>query len=278
MRGLFRFVWQMVFCSHMHITKKQWTVAGIGFFVVVLTAFGYFNFAKAPAPAISNTATSTVPSTTNASTTEQASVTSGPFPINKKDTIASWNFKGAYTGNDTFIAKANADIVLLKGLLGKGQYDDYDLYIGMGNDYVLLGDGKSAYQNYNRAINIHPKKGLAYANVGHLMIQLGAYATAADAYATATAVEPWVLEYHIERLTYLTRQFPTDNTRIATAFADAEKQFGDTAPILAIKAEWLTGLKRYADAITTWERAKLLSPGKDTSAIDTEIARLKTKL
>jgi tetratricopeptide (TPR) repeat protein len=199
------------------------------------------------------------------------------FPINPKDSIRSWTFKGAYTGNDTLITQANADMAHLVSLMGKGEFDDYDLYIGIGNDYNLEGNGKAAYDAYNRAITIHTDKGLAYANLGHLMDEIGAPYTAADAYAAAVKAEPGQLEYHIDRVTYLTRQFPEDQTQLLAAFTDASAQFGDTAPILAIEARWLTGLGRYADAIAAWQRAKLLSPGKDTTAIDTEIARLKAK-
>jgi tetratricopeptide (TPR) repeat protein len=199
------------------------------------------------------------------------------FPINPQDQIAAWDFKGAYTDNETLTTQANADMAHLVSLLGKGEFDDYDLYIGIGNDYNLEGNGKAAYDNYDRAAAIHPDKGLAYANLGHLMDELGAPYTAADAYAAAVKAEPTQLEYHIDRLTYLTRQFPEDKERLLAAFTDASDQFGDTAPILAIEAGWLTGLGRYTDAIAAWQRAKLLSPGKDTSAIDTEIARLKAK-
>jgi tetratricopeptide (TPR) repeat protein len=199
------------------------------------------------------------------------------FPINTQDKIASWTFKGAYSGNDTLMQQAAADVAHLKSLLGKGEFDDYDLHIGLGNDANLMGDGKTSYGEYNRAVAIHPTKGLAYANLGHLMDELGAPYTAADAYSKAVAVEPGQLEYHIERLTYLTGQFPQDSSRLLAAFTDASTQFGDTAPVLAIEARWLTSLGRYADAITAWQRTKLLSPGQDTSAIDREIARLKSK-
>ena len=234
----------------MQITKKQWITVGVVLVVAVAAVIGWKHYHTVPVPA---------------------------FPINVADTISSWSFKGAYTGNDTLVAQANADITHLKSLLGKGQYDDYDLYIGIGNDDNLLGDGKGAYDNYNQSIAIHPTKGLAYLNVGHLMDEMGAYHTAADAYAKAVAVEPGMLQYHIQRLDFLTRQFPTDSTLLLTAFTDASNQFGDTASILTIEAQWLTGQKRYADAIAAWQRAKLLSPGKDTSAIDAEITRLKAK-
>ncbi len=86
-----------------------------------------------------------------------------------------------------------------------------------------------------------------------------------------------MLEYHLERLTYLTQQFPKDTSLIIAALADATKQFGDNASVLTIKAQWLTSQGRYADAIKAWQTVKMLSPGKDTSAIDTEIARLQAK-
>ena len=141
--------------------------------------------------------------------------------------------------------------------------------------YVLLGNGTGAYQDYNRAIAIHPKKGLAYTNLAHLMDVLGAYDTAADAYAKATTVEPGILEYHIERLDYLTQQFPKDTARIEAAITDAYAAFGDIASILVIEARWLAGQGRYADAIAAYKQAEVLSPGQDNSAIAAAIARLQ---
>ncbi len=268
----------VVFCAHMQITNRHWAAAGIGFVVAIGAFFAWSYRAQAPSP--TGTSDATASSTDNsapAATTTPAVTYTGPFPINKADTIASWDFKGAYADSDTLIAQANADITHLTGLIGKGQYDDYDLYNGIANDYVSLGNGKTAYQYYNRSIQIHPAKGLAYANLAHLMDQLGAYYTAADAYAKATTVDAGMLEYHIERLTYLTRQFPADTARITAALTASTNQFGDIAQILTIEAKWLSGQGRYADAITAWERVKLLSPGRDTTAIDAEIARLKAK-
>jgi tetratricopeptide (TPR) repeat protein len=227
---------------------KQWIVSGLG--VLIVAVAGWFLYAHFYTPA---------------------------FPINPQDSIASWTFKGAYTGNGTLVAQATADIEHLETLLGTGEYDDYDLYIGIGNDNNLLGNGKAAYDSYNRAAAIHTNKGLAYANIAHLMEELGAFYTAADAYERAVAAESRQLGYHLERLSYLTRQFPTDSARLLDAFTDASTEFGDTTQTLSIEAEWLTGLGRYADAITAWERAKLISPRADTSAIDAEIARLKAK-
>ena len=278
----------VVSSADMEITKKHWIGAVVALGIAVLVVWGLVHYMKilvATSPSeMSGIATTTTGSQMGTSTDKEAPVTNAvtpknikPFPINPTDIIASWDFKGAYASNTTLIAQANADIAKLTGLLGKGEYDDYDLYDGIANDYAALGNGTLAYQDYNRAIAIHPTKGLAYANLARFMDGLGAHYTAADAYAKAVAVQPSWLEYHLDRLTYLTRQFPNDNVRITAALADASKQFGDTAPVLAIEAQWLTGLGRYADAIKAWQTVKTLSPGKDTTSIDAEIARLQAK-
>lgn len=265
----------------MQITNKHWVVAGAAFIIAVIGVLLYS--AKVPVPAsptggLGTASTTTSTTTTTVPVTEPAVTGNWPFPVNAADNIVSWSFKGAYLGNDALVQQTTADIAHLTGLLGKGEFADYDLYDGIANDYTSIGDGTAAYQNYNRAIAIHPKNvGLAYANLAHLMDQLGAYHTAADAYKKAVNAEPGMLEYHIERLTYLTRQFPSDNALITAALSDVSKQFGDTAQILTIEAQWLTAQKRYSDAIKAWETVKMLSPGKDTSAIDAEIIRLRAK-
>jgi len=272
----------VVFFSHMQITNKEWIVAGVGIVAVVLVVFGLVRYAKAPAPSGTPdfTASSTTPSgiTTvpNVGTTTPIAAFQS-FPINVVDTIASWSFKGAYSGNDTLVAQANADIAKLAGMVGGGEYDDYDFYNGIANDYASLGKGALAYQYYNRSIRVHPNKGLAYANLAHLFDELGAYRTAADAYRKAVEAEPGMLEYHLERLTYLTRQFSKDNALILAALTDASKQFGDNASILAIEAEWLESQGRYADAIKAWQTVKMLSPASRASAIDAQIARDQAK-
>jgi len=206
----------------MQITKKQWLVAGV---VVVLIVGGLWymqsrtRVVESPITASSTPESSTSVSPEPAASSTPASVKPAPltitkFPINPADTITTWSFKGAYTGNDALIKKANDDIALLTSLIGKGQYDDYDLYLGIANDEVYMGDGAGAYQNYNHSIAIHPNKGLAYANLGHLMDELGAYHTAADAYAKAVAVEPTQAQYRTAQLDFLTARFPEEAARL----------------------------------------------------------------
>lgn len=199
------------------------------------------------------------------------------FPISPADSISSWSFKGTYSGNAALTKKANADIAKLRGQLGDGKYDDYDLYLGMGNDESLLGDGKVAYDYYNRAIALHSDKGLAYVNLAHLMSDLGAYHTAANAFTKAVAVEPGVLQYQIQRLTFLTNRFATDTPMVTTALNDVYKQFGYTEPTLVIKAQWLEGQGKYTDAVDALKIALQLAPPQDRPAIQAEMTRDRAK-
>jgi hypothetical protein len=131
------------------------------------------------------------------------------FTLNAKDKISSWQFKGTYLGNDTLVAKAKADIAHLESLLGKGEYKDYDLYTGIGNDYTYLGEGGKAYEAYQKAFNLEPERAIVYMNIGNLMEYLRAYHTAKDAYARAVAVEPGMLQYQRAQADFLERQLPT---------------------------------------------------------------------
>lgn len=276
------FVFVVYSSCMMEMKKKYWVSGGVG--VLLVTALIWFLApAKTQAPSVTPIASSTVPVATVPVAPKATStpVVFTTFPINSADNLTSWNFTGAYSGNPSLIAQATADSEHLKSLIAAGgspDYDTYDLYLGIGNDASLVGDGKTAYQNYNKAIAIHPKKGLGYTNMGHLMEQLGAYHTAADAYARAVAVEPAMLEYHLERLTFLKTHFGTNNAMMLAAFTDSSNQFGDVAQVLTIEAQWLTDQERYADAIAAWQRVELLSFGRATSTIDAEIARLQAKL
>lgn len=208
------------------MTKKQWRIIGVLIAIVALASVYYFKINESvPPPSSAGTLDFTPATTKNASTTsdtvptqdkvvKMVAPTTEPFPINTADKITSWSFKGVYDGNETLIAKANVDITLLTGLLGKGKYDNYDLYNGIANDYGFLGDGTQAYLYYNRAIQIHPQKGLAYMNLAHLMDQLGAYHTAADAYAKAVAVQPSIDQFRNAQLDFLTAHFPDEAAKL----------------------------------------------------------------
>lgn len=269
----------------MSFLKKYWISILVGAGLALFGFFGFSRGVKAPVPPSPRPVATSTPSVVSTTTTPASQPTAvstssaiKSFPINTADKVKIGDFKGSYTGSETLIKQANADIKNLTSLLGKKKYDDYSLYNGIANDYSSLGKGELAYKNYNRSIRIHPNKGLAYVNLAHLMDQLGAYYTAADAYAKAVHVEPSVVDYHVARLTFLTRQFPKDTVQIKAALADSNKQFGDIAQVVMVEAQWLSSEGRYADAIAAWKRVKLISPGRDMTAVNAEIARLQNKL
>lgn len=112
------------------------------------------------------------------------------YPIEKSDHISTWTWKGVYKDGAQKEADVEAEIDRIKGLLGKKEVSDYDLYVGIASQYELIGEGKLAYTYLSKAIEMDPKRGLAYMNMGHLMEEMGAYATAHTAYDAAVAAEP----------------------------------------------------------------------------------------
>jgi len=185
----------VVFFSYMQITNRHWAAAGIGFVVAIGVFFLWSYRAKAPAPALPEPGTETASSTEAAASSKPdagtPSAAPAAFGVDASDTIASWDFKGAYTGNAEFAAKANAEIARLAALLGTGTYTDYTLYVSIANQYDLQGDGKNEFIYLQKALALDSDKtGLAWHNAGQLFARLGAYRTARTAFERAALAEP----------------------------------------------------------------------------------------
>ena len=112
-----------------------------------------------------------------------------PYPLASGDSVTTWSFKGALADGGKGETATKEEILKLKGLLGKST-NDYEVLVGIASQFVLLGDGKSAYLYLSKAVESNPQKGLAYFNMGHLMEQLGAVETARSAYTQAVEAEP----------------------------------------------------------------------------------------
>jgi len=113
-----------------------------------------------------------------------------PFPIVATDNISSWDFKGAYTGNQELEQKAFSEISRIKSLFRKSDYSDYELYVSIANQYELLGDGTKEYKFLGMALlEDSTEAGLAWFNMGRLMEKLGAYNTAKVAYERAVEAQ-----------------------------------------------------------------------------------------
>ena len=159
--------------------------------------------------------------------------------IAKGDNIISWNFKGAYTDRPDLVTKAEAEIKRLSGLIGTGTYSNTILYIGIANQYDLLGDGKHEYEYLSYAIEADKgTTGLPWHNLGVLMERLGALQTARTAYEKATLIQPELKQWHYAYFSFLTARMANNTTDIEKEFAAANKSIGQDPEILQLYSEW----------------------------------------
>lgn len=208
--------------------------------------------------------------------------TSHPLPLEEGDAISSWDWQGTYEDSGDLEKRAKDEIVRLEALLGgdqSGKNDDptdYILYVEIGNQYQLLGDGKAAYDYLGRALKIDSEKtGLAWRNLGALMEKLGAFNTARIAYAHAVEAQSQIVEYHVARITFLMKNFPQDTAVIEAAFDEAGADLGGNTPeILQLKAQWYESTSRVNEAIRMLQEMEKLMGGNDPTARG-EIARLR---
>jgi tetratricopeptide (TPR) repeat protein len=164
--------------------------------------------------------------------------TANPLPIVAGDDIASWSFAGAYSDNQELIAKADAEIKRLQGLIGKGTYSDVAILVGIANQYDLVGDGKREYEYLGTAVNSSTENGLPWHNLGVLMEKLGAFKTARIAYEKSVLALPRLDSYQYSYIEFLITRMKDDSDSIEKAFSDAEKNIGQTQYLAELRAEW----------------------------------------
>lgn len=198
------------------------------------------------------------------------------FVIEEK--IENWQFKGVYSGNSELEKKAHAGIERLNGMFGTEGNTDYILYVSIAGQYELLGDGAKEYEYLLRALAEDSKTtGLAWYNLGTLLVRLGAFESARIAYSRAVAAQPSFDQYQTRYLEFLTQQFPKDDTAIEKAFADASVASDGSSTVLQIRARWLEGAGRIQEAMAEWRKIRDLSPAS-APAVNIELRRLKGEL
>lgn len=132
------------------------------------------------------------------------------IPIAEGDSVSSWNYRSAYTGNLELETRAHTEIARLKKLFGSKEYTDYILYVSIANQYGLLGDGVQELEYLEKALAIESEvTGLAWHNAGQLFARLGAYNTARMALEKAAAAQP-ITQYQRALVDFLTEHFPGD--------------------------------------------------------------------
>lgn len=143
-----------------------------------------------------------------------------PFPLVSGERIASWELEGSHKDGGELEAGARAEIARLEGMLGKGEEPDYILYVGIANQYHLLGDGKKEYEYLGRALTEDADKtGLAWHNMGQLLARLGALGSAKVAFESAIAAEPHIIQYNRAYIDFLRWYMPEDKEALTAAQA-----------------------------------------------------------
>lgn len=178
--------------------NKIWLLAGGAVLVLIAGAMQLLSASRTKPPESVfpefQLVEGTIATTSEARDTTTSSSQARPAPILPSiasgDTIASWDSKGVYAGNTDLIKKAEAEIIRLSGLIGKGEYPDTTLYVAISGQYRLLGNGKQEYDYLVRAIQADGTDGLPWHNLGVLMERLGAYETARIDYEKATLLQP----------------------------------------------------------------------------------------
>lgn len=162
------------------------------------------------------------------------------FALIEGDSVASWDFRGAYTDNPELITKAKNEIQRLSEQLATATSSAMILSVGIANQYELLGDGKNQYDYLGRAIQASPENGLPWHNLGVLMERLGALETARIAYREATVIQPQFPFYHYSYLEFLIGYMKDNTVEIEKAFTAAEKNIGKKQNFIDLRTMWQT--------------------------------------
>lgn len=196
-----------------------------------------------------------------------------PFPLEAADHLANWTIPVNIDASST--ALFEADIASLKSEIGTTTYSAADLYTGIGNDYLTLGQGREAYEYYGKALAASSTDPVIYDNLGALFERLYATSTALKAYAKAVALAPATELYQLAYLQYLAQAAP-EASSTAAAFAAAGEALGTTTPdYLVVRAAWEGVLGDTAAAIADWQAVRAQVAPAQQAAIDAQIARLR---
>lgn len=149
------------------------------------------------------------------------------FQFAEGETISSWSFKGAYTGNTELENKAKAEISRLEGLFGSKEFTDYVLYVSIANQYNLMGDGEKEYEYLRKALAVDSEHtGLAWHNLGKLLERFYAYKSARIAYDNMVQAQA-AIQYQSTRLEFLRSHMPEDTAAIKEAETKLNETLGE---------------------------------------------------
>jgi len=171
-------------------------------------------------------------------------------------------------------AQDNIDVYLSK--IGDGDLGVYETYVGVAQQYKLLGEGIKAFEYYQKAVENNPDRSLAYLGVANLFLQTGLIEDADIYYQKAVEKEPQYIQNHLTYTDFLVRTFPTEKTKITNAFESAINHTGSDINALKAYASWLGDEKEYDKAIVLWKKVLEQNP-ENKESVQYEIDRLEKK-
>lgn len=139
-----------------------------------------------------------------------------------------WDIEGIYEGNVDLEKRASDEIDRLEGLRNSAEFSEYDIEIGIAQNYELLGRGELAYEHILAAIEINPARSLAYGNLGVLLAKAQAYESAKVAYEMALDRDDTVT-HRINYIQHLEQYFGDDLDLVESAHLSALEKFPESS-------------------------------------------------
>tara|TARA_B100000745_G_scaffold299388_1_gene250115 strand:- start:1997 stop:2584 length:588 start_codon:yes stop_codon:yes gene_type:complete len=135
-----------------------------------------------------------------------------------------WDFEGSYEASEELTLRAETERERLESLLGSGEFPDYDIYVGVAGQYLLLGEGKKSYEYLLTAIKENEARSLAYMNLGGLLGKVGAPESGKVAYEMGLDRDDNV-QHRIQYIQHLEQYFGDDLDLVESAHTLALEEY-----------------------------------------------------
>ncbi|MBL1434072.1 hypothetical protein COB87_000650 [Candidatus Wolfebacteria bacterium] len=135
-----------------------------------------------------------------------------------------WDFEGSFEASEELMLRANTERERLIGLLGGGEFPDYDIEIGIAGQHSLLGEGKDSYKHLLIAVSINEVRSLAFVNLGTLLGKVKAPESAKVAYERALDIDDNV-QNRIQYIQHLEQYFGDNLDLVESAHTFAIERF-----------------------------------------------------
>lgn len=196
------------------------------------------------------------------------------FSIDQTLLPSEWQYKGLYTTPDQ-IAKIENNIKGFQGRTGATTEEKYDLAITIAQEYMRIGKGQEAYDHLVDAAKIDPVNSITYQTMGGLFESLNALPAAETALKKGIEVQPHIPQNHLALINFYKKQ-AREAIQIDDAFNTALDETKQNGNVLMEYGQWLEEEKRFADALSAWEKVSNMNPG--IIAVKEKVAELKTKV